>query len=92
MDIARIDILDLDKLESKHDVRDFEVREIFLNQPRIRIVEAGYYEGEDVYAAYGQTDDGRYLSVFFIYKLSRVVLVLSARDMDRKERKRYGRK
>jgi uncharacterized DUF497 family protein len=33
-----------------------------------------------------------HLVVFFIYKLSRVALVLSARDMDDKERKRYGRK
>ncbi len=92
MEIARVDILDEDKLESKHQVRHFEVREVFANEPRIRFIERGTYQGEHAYAAYGQTDEGRYLTVLFIYKLSRVALVLSARDMDGKERRRYGRK
>jgi len=92
MDILQVDILDEDKLESKHGVRESEAREVFRSEPRIRFVERGKYRGEDVYAAYGQTESGRYLAVFFIYKLSRVALVLSARDMDGKERKRYGRK
>jgi hypothetical protein len=30
--------------------------------------EKGYTADEDVYAAFGQTFDGRYLSVFFVYK------------------------
>jgi len=40
----------------------------------------------------GQTKAGRYLVVFFVYKKTREALVLSARDMDRKERKHYERK
>jgi hypothetical protein len=47
--------------------------------------------GEDVYRALGQTDAGRYLVVFFIHKLTREALILSARDMDHKERRSYGR-
>lgn len=47
---------------------------------------------EDVYSASGQTDAGRYLVVFFIHKPGHIALILSARDMDLKERKRYGRK
>lgn len=39
-----------------------------------------------------RANSGRYLVVFFIYKLNRVALVISAREMDDKERKRYGRK
>jgi uncharacterized DUF497 family protein len=35
---------------------------------------------------------GRYLSVFFIRKPGNLALVISARDMDAGERKRYGRK
>lgn len=92
VDIVAVDILDEDKLARKHDVRDSEVREVFRGEPRVRFIERGRYQGEDVYAAYGQTEEGRYLTVLFIYKLSRVALVLSARDMDSKERKRYGRK
>jgi uncharacterized DUF497 family protein len=45
-----------------------------------------------VYAALGRTDAGRYPSVLFIRKLSREILVLSARDMARKERKIYAKK
>ena len=92
MDITQVDILDEEKLESKHNVRSHEVFEVIRNQPRIRFSARGKVPGEDVYAAYGQTEGGRYLTVFFIYKLSRTALVISARDMDQKERKRYGRK
>jgi uncharacterized DUF497 family protein len=42
--------------------------------------------------ALGRTDAGRYLSVLFIYKLSKEALILSARDMARKERRIYGKK
>ena len=40
----------------------------------------------------GQTDAGRYLIVFFIQKEKNLALILSARDMDQKERRRYERK
>jgi len=53
----------------------------------------GHTAGEDVYAAFGQTLGGRYLSVFFIYKPSRkTAAIISARDMSDKERKAFGRK
>lgn len=42
--------------------------------------------------AYGQTQDGHYLTVFFILKHSHEALIISARDMDNKERKQYGKK
>jgi uncharacterized DUF497 family protein len=57
------------KLELKHNVTVREARQIFFSRPRIRFVEYGHTEGEDVYAAFGQTIGSRYLSVFFIYKL-----------------------
>lgn len=50
-----------DKLISKHHVTALEARQAILNNPRIRFAEQGYIEGEDVYAAFGQTFDGRYL-------------------------------
>ena len=82
-----------EKLEVKHGVLLREVRQVFLNRPRIRFAEDGHTEGEDVYAAFGQTFGGRYLSIFFIYKpVTRIALILSARDMSPKERKSYGRK
>lgn len=48
--------------------------------------------GEDVYAAMGQTDAGRYLIIFFISKPNNRALVVSARDMERKERRQYARR
>lgn len=64
-----------------------------LNQPRIRFAEKGRIEGNDVYAAFGQSFGGRYLAVFFIYKPdTRTAIIISARDMSDKERKAYGRK
>lgn len=92
MDITRIDILDPDKLERKHNVQRYEVFEAMRGNPRIRFSQRGKRRGENVYTAYGRTDEGRYLVVFFIYKTTRVALVLSARDMDESERKRYARK
>jgi uncharacterized DUF497 family protein len=40
----------------------------------------------------GQTDAGRYLIIFFIFKTNGQVLILSARDMTKAERKLYEKK
>lgn len=82
----------VDKLAIKHQVSQNEAEEVFFNRPRYRFVESGTRRGEDVYSAGGETDAGRYLIVFFIYKVDCTALILSARDMDRKERRRHGRK
>ncbi len=68
-----------------------EVREVFDNHPRFRFIEKGHQPGENVYFACGQTDEGRYLIVFFVYKKDRQALILSARDMTRAERRKYER-
>ncbi len=82
-----------EKLASKHGITHHEARQIMLNQPRIRFAEKGRIEGNDVYAAFGQSFGGRYLAVFFIYKPdTRTAIIISARDMSDKERKAYGRK
>ncbi len=41
--------------------------------------------------ALGRSDSGRYLAVLFIYKKTKEALILSARDMARKERRSYGK-
>ena len=82
----------VEKLVVKHHVTQEEVEEVFFNRPRFRFVESGYRPNEDVYAASGQTNAGRYLIVFFIHKQDNAALILSARDMDKRERKRYERK
>lgn len=82
----------LDKIAVKHNVTQEEAEEIFFNNPQYRFIESSYRPGEDVYSASGQTDSGRYLIVFFIYKSDNFAMILSARDMDKKERRRYEKK
>jgi len=82
----------VDKLAFKHQVETDEVEEVLGGRSKFRLMEKGERKGEDVYLALGQTDAGRYLSVLFIYKRTKEALILSARDMARKERRQYGRK
>lgn len=82
----------VDKLAVKHHVETDEVEEVFSINPKFRFIEKGERAGEDVYLALGRTNAGRYLSVIFLYTKTKEALVLSARDMARKERRRYGKK
>ena len=82
----------IDKLEWKHRVTTDEVEQVLASQPRFKFTERGKLKGEDVYAALGRTEAGRYLIVWFIYKETREALILSARQMDSKEKRRYGKK
>ena len=81
-----------EKLDAKHDVKRFEVEEVLFQQSSIRFIEHGHQPGEDLYAAYGQTFAGRYIVVFFVLKVDHSALVISARNMDPKERRRYGKR
>lgn len=78
-----------EKLYSKHSVTPAEVIEALENHPQFRFVEKGHRAEENVYLALAQTDAGRYLIVFFVYKVDRRALILSARDMTRTERRQY---
>ncbi len=49
-------------------------------------------KNENLYSARGQTNAGRYLTVIFIYKLSKEALIVTARNMDSKERRSYVKK
>lgn len=81
-----------EKIVVKHNVTEEEAEEVFFNRPHYRFVEYGNEKGEDVYSASGTTDAGRYLIVFFIYKPQNKALILSARDMDNKERRLYEKR
>jgi hypothetical protein len=83
----------VDKLWSKHRVTTDEAEEAFLNRPQIRWQESGHNPDENLYAAYGRTNEGRYLVVYFILKTNgHTAVVVSARGMDSAERRRYERK
>lgn len=82
----------IDKLAWKHGVTAEEVDQVLFGRPSFRKVQKGHIAGEHVYAAFGQTDSGRYLTVFFIYKQTSEALILTARDMDNRERRTHERR
>ena len=79
------------KLLGKHGVSTEEAEDALYGRNLFRKVSKGRVKGQDVYAAFGRSDDGRYLVVIFINKGHGVALPISARDMDRSERKYYER-
>ena len=80
-----------EKIQRKHRVSEAEVDEVLAKEPPVRRMERGARKGEDLYRAVGQTNAGRYLSIFFIYKGKARALVISARDADTKELRSYGK-
>ena len=75
------------KIYNKHKVIKDEVEEILCSKPYFRFIENGLRKNEDLYVAFGRTNSGRYLAIFFIYKLSREALVVTAREMTKRERR-----
>ena len=90
-DIVWLDTI-VEKLAWKHNIVPSEVEEVLTGDCRIFKKESGRVEGEHVYNALGRTNRGRYLSVFFIRKLDNKALIITARDMNKSERKRYEEK
>lgn len=82
----------VDKLTWKHNVTTDEVEEVFNRSPRYRLIEAGDVEGEDLYVALGRTEAGRHLIVYFVHKATGDALIVSGREMTRKEKKAYAKK
>ena len=82
----------VNKINVKHGVSRREVFEVLNNKPYFLFVEKGFRKGENVYSALGRTSSGRYLIVFFVYKNNKDALIISARGMTVKERKRYEKK
>ena len=78
------------KIVNKHNVTTEEVEDILFSNPFIRMGEKGRVKDENVYVAYGQTEAGRYLVVFFILKRRNTALPISARDMTLLERRYYN--
>ncbi len=81
----------VEKLERKHRLEPEEGAGGFEGGPRVAFVEKGEREGEDRYAALGRTEAGRGVIVFFIHKLTKEALVVTAREMTHKEHRWYGK-
>lgn len=81
----------VEKLAVKHGVSTQEVETVLSQKFHLRKAQRGRKKGEDLYAAYGKTDTGRFLIIFFICKYQTSALPISARDMTSSERQYYER-
>ncbi len=77
-----------EKNRQKHRVRPSECEEIFFNPPLVAVDDVKHSEKENRFYALGHTDAGRLLFVVFTVRRSNI-RVISARDMNHKERKAY---
>ena len=78
----------IDKNLEKHSVENWECEQVFFNEPLIILDDPKHSLSEKRWAAFGKTDGGRVLTVIFT-KRGKLLRVISARGMNRKERKFY---
>lgn len=78
----------IDKNLLKHNVENWECEQIFFNEPLIILDDPTHSLSEKRWAAFGKTDADRVLTVIFTRR-GKLLRVISARDMNRKERKYY---
>ncbi len=75
----------------KHNVQNWECEQVFFNKPLLVLEDPGHSAAEKRWAAFGKTDSGRSLVLIFT-KRGTLLRVISARDMNNKERKLYEEK
>jgi uncharacterized protein len=94
-DIVGFDWDDGNSLKSaeKHSVSQSEAEQIFSDSRLLIADDVKHSQDEALYLAMGQTTGGRMLHVTFSLLSGRTrIRVISARDMNRKERTIYGQK
>lgn len=77
------------KIWEKHKVTPWECEQIFFNQPLIVLEDIDHSQREERFYALGRTDRGRRLYAVFTLR-GKMIRVITARDMSRKERRVYG--
>ncbi len=78
----------LPKIRETHKISGAEYEQVFFNHPVVAARDEKHSGEEDRYYALGHTDSGRLLFVGFTIR-KELVRPISARDMNRKERKVY---
>ena len=68
----------------KHNVEDWECEQVFFNEPLLVLEDSKHSLAEKRWAAFGRTDGERLLVVIFT-KRGKLLRVISAREMNRKE-------
>ncbi len=78
----------IDKNYTKHAVQNWECEQVFFNRPLVVLNDSEHSKTERRWAAFGKTDSERLLVIIFTVR-NNLLRVISARDMDRKERAYY---
>ena len=95
VDLSRIEGFQWDdgnarKSIEKHDVSQGEVEQVFFNDPLLMVEDINHSVEERRWHALGRTEAGRLLHITFTLRGGdRLIRVISARTMHRKERTRY---
>lgn len=78
------------KSVEKHDVAQSEAEQVFFNQPLLIVEDIKHSQQESRFHALGVTDDARLLHITFTLRAKgKLIRVISARDMHRKEKTIY---
>jgi len=72
----------------KHQVHNNECEEVFFNRPLLTSDDPKHSKSEKRYYVLGQTDSSRLLFITFTIRNGKI-RVISARDMSRKEKRKY---
>lgn len=95
LDLAQVEGFEWDEGNSrksveKHDVSQIEAEQVFFNDPLLILEDARHSSDETRLHALGRTDAGRLLHISFTLRGERkLIRVISARGMHRKEKLRY---
>jgi uncharacterized DUF497 family protein len=81
----------IDKNLIKHDVENWKCEQVFFNRHLLVLDDPKHSISEKRWAAFGKTDADRLLIVIFT-KRDNLIRVISAREMNKKERKFYDEK
>ena len=97
IDLERIVGFDWDsgnaRKNDRHGVPQSEAEQVFFDPRLLMVADPAHSTGETRFHALGQTIDGRQLHVTFTLRMGATLIrVISARDMQRKERTFYDRK
>nr|WP_294527182.1 BrnT family toxin [uncultured Rhodopila sp.] len=77
------------KSADKPSVSQSEAEQVFFNEPLL-VDDDRHSQNEARFSAIGHTDDNRFLHITFTLRdQGRLIRVISARDINRKERRRY---
>lgn len=77
-----------DKNWVSHKVTSAECETVFFNQPLVVLEDSRHSQAESRFYAFGKTDPGRALLIVFCLRNKRI-RVISARDMNKRERRFY---